>query len=159
METWRRAGTCLTAQAPRNLANMDRPVQGRRPQHNVRVASSCWDRRSPSERPSMASCCSPSARSGYSSLQSSFLACVCPWCSYKGRIAYCACLHLLHPRRWPRLLREVRSVAACLPPARSLARAVTARRRQPLRDTGVRHRRQFRPWVDSGNGSSPSTRG
>ena len=72
METWRRAGTCLTVRAPRNQANMDRPVRGRRPQHNVRVASSCWDRRSPSERPSMANCCSPSAGLGYSSLQSSF---------------------------------------------------------------------------------------
>jgi hypothetical protein len=55
---------------------MDRPVRGRRRQHDMRIA---WDRTSPSGRPGMANC-SPSARSVYSSLQSSFLACVCPCC-------------------------------------------------------------------------------
>jgi hypothetical protein len=151
-------GRCLTVGARRSQVNMSRPGRGRRWQHNARVASSCWDRRSPVGRPSTGNC-SPSARSGYSNLQSSFLACVCPWCSYKGRIAYCACLRLWHPRRWPRLLREVRSVAASLPPARSSARAAMAPHRQPPRDTGERHRRQFRLWVDFENGSSPSTRG
>jgi hypothetical protein len=151
-------GRCLTVRARRNQLNMSRPGRGRRRQHNVRVASSCWDRRSPVGRPSMGNC-SPSARSGYSSLQSSLLACVCPWCSYKGRIAYCACLRSLHPRRWQRLLREVRSVAAFLPPARSSARVAMAPHRQPPRDTGERHQRQFRLWVDFENGSSPGTRG
>lgn len=149
-------GRCSTVRARRNQVNTSRPGRGRRRQRNVRVASSCWDRRSPTGRPSTGNR-SPSARSGYSSLQSSFLACVCPWYSYKGHIAYCACLRLLHPRRWPRLLREVRSLAASLPPARSSARAVMAPHRQPLHDTEERHQRQFRLWVDFENGSSPST--
>jgi hypothetical protein len=159
VETSRRVGRCLTARARRNQVNMSRPGRARRRQHNVRVASSHWDQRSPAARPSTGNCCSPSVRSGYSSLRSSFLAGVYPWGSYKDRIAYCACLRLLHPRRWPCLLRGVHSVAAFLPPARSSARAVMAPHRLPLHDTGERHQRQSRLWVDFENGSSPSTLG
>jgi hypothetical protein len=159
VETWRRVGRCSTVRVQRNQVNTSRPGRGRRRQHSVRVASSRWDRSSLAGRPSMGSCCSLSVRSGYSSLHSSFLACVCPWCSDKGRIAYCACLRLLHPRRWPRLPREVRSVTAFLPTAPSSARAAMAPRRQPLRDTAERHQRQFRLWVDFENGSSPGTLG
>lgn len=148
----------MTVRVLRNQANMSRPERGRRRQHSVRVASSRWDRKSPAGRPSMANY-SPLVRSGYSSLPWSLLVCVCPWGLYKGHTAYCACLRLLHPRRWPRLLREVRSAAASLPPARSSARAATARHRRPPRDIGERHQRQFRLWVDFESESSPSTRG
>lgn len=158
METLRPVGRCLTVRVLRNQENMSRPGRDRRRQHSVRAASSRWDRKSPAGRPSMANY-PPSVRSGYSSLPWSLLVCVCPWCSYKDRIAYCACLRSLHPRRWPRLLREVRSAAASLPLARSSARVATARHRRPPRDIGERHQRQFRLWVDFESASSPSTRG